>query len=271
MQVTKNVYVHTEFAGANVGYVNTEDGIVMIESPYRPSDAIKWRQEVESKGKIKYLINTEPHDDHTAGDFFFDVPIIAQEKNREYLMSADVNITLQTLALIDPCSEELVKGYKFRLPSITFSKNLNLYSGKHSFILINLPGHTPGETAIYLPEERVVFTGDNVTYRLHGFLHEANPIAWLESLKRIGEMDVDYIVPGHGDVCDKRYLSEQTVFIEGSLETVKEAINKGWTKEEAISKIPRFPSPYPFDEGTEDIAPSFMRPAISRIYDMLSQ
>jgi cyclase len=271
MQLTKNVYVCTEFQGANVGYVTTEEGIVMIESPFKPSDAIKWRKEIESKGTIKYLINTEPHDDHITGDFFFNVPVIAQDKAGEVMVNADVKRMIQTVSVIDPGSEALVKGYEVRTPSITFGEEMSLYLGKHTFKLVHLPGHTLGELSVYIPEERVVFTGDNITYKMQGFLHEIEIPGWLNSLKRIGEFDVDHIVPGHGGVCDKTYLPVQARFIEASIATIKDAIKKGWTRQEAVARINSFPSPYQFDEGTKEIAPMFMQMAINRMYDLLSK
>lgn len=271
MQLTKNVFICTEFPGANVGYVTTDEGIVEIESPECPANAIQWRREIESKGKLRYLINTEPHPDHITGDFFFNVPVIAQEKAREAMLKVDIKMTLQTIARLYPGSENLVKGYKVRIPSITYSEKMDLYLGKHSFQLIHLPGHTCAQTAVYLPEEKVVFTGDNVTYKIQGFLHEIEPTSWLESLKKIGELDVKYIVPGHGDVCGKSYLKEQSDFIEASIKTIKDAIRKGWTREEAIKNIRSFPSPYPFDPNAKEVTPILMGTAINRMYDLFSK
>jgi cyclase len=203
MQLTSNVYVETRFHGANVGYITTNEGVVMVETPYRPTDAVAWRKEIGGKGPLRYLIQTEPHDDHFTGGFFFNAPVVAHEKAREAMLAADINRIKETIAVIDPAGLALIDKYRVNVPAITFSERLTLHLGRHSFHLMHLPGHTAGQIAVFIPEERVVFTGDNVTYRVQGFLHEADPFAWLESLKRIGELDVDYLVPGHGEVCDK--------------------------------------------------------------------
>ena len=270
MQLTKNVFIGTGFPGSNFGYVTTSQGIVEIESPERPADAVKWRKEIEGKGILRYLINTEPHQDHIAGDFFFDVPVISQEKAREAIQKINAKIFIQSLARLYPDNENLLKGYRIRIPSITFSEKMTLHLGNHSFHLINLPGHTLSQTAVYLPEEKVVFTGDNITYKVQGFLHEIEPASWLESLKKIGELDVEYIVPGHGEVCDKSYLKVQSDFIEASVKTIKDAMKRGWSREEAIKNIKSFPSPYSFDSGGQEIAPMLMGMAINRMYDLFS-
>lgn len=77
-----------------------------------------------------------------------------------------------------------------------------------------MPGHTPPQTSVYLPQEGVVFTGDNVFHHCKTFLQEANPWEWLESLRQIEALDVKVIVPGHGEPCDKSYLREQAEIVE---------------------------------------------------------
>ena len=56
---------------------------------------------------------------------------------------------------------------------------------KHTFQLISLPGHTAGQTAVLIPEEKVIFTGDNIVNKKQGYLHNALASAWLESLKKL--------------------------------------------------------------------------------------
>jgi len=271
MQLTANVYVETGYFGANVGYVTTEQGLVMIDTPNKPTDAVAWRREVEGKGHVKYLINTESHKDHYTGNFFFATPVIAHYKTREAILDVDKGQVLERIAEIDPEGLPLVTEYRVNAPSITFSERLTLHLGSHNFHLIHLPGHTAGETGVFVPEERLVFTGDNVFYRVQTFLQEADPFAWLQSLKRIGELEVDYIVPGHGEVCDKSYLREQAEFIQDWLEIVRSAINQGWTKEEAMARISlldRYPMPF---GDPEWMGLEVQKWNVSRLYDLISQ
>ncbi len=53
-QLTKNVFVETELRGSNHGIVTTSDGIVMIDSPHKPSDALRLKAEVERRGRLRY-------------------------------------------------------------------------------------------------------------------------------------------------------------------------------------------------------------------------
>ncbi|MBU2497617.1 MAG: MBL fold metallo-hydrolase, partial [Proteobacteria bacterium] len=125
-----------------------------------------------------------------------------------------------------------------------------------------------GQIGVYIPEERVVFTGDNVFHKVQTFLHYAYPDDWLHSLKRIEELDVDVIVPGHGDICDRGYVKEQAAFIEEWVEAVREAISQGLSKEEAQAGI-SFLDRYPMDIGIEAMGPQVQQMNVGRLYDVL--
>ena len=268
-QLTKNIYFETKWSGANVGCIVTGEGLIMIDTPHCPSDAVVWKKEVESKGTVKYLINTESHDDHFLSDFFFKVPVIAQEKTREAIAAADIERMRDPIAFKDPAGLALIKDYKKNMPAITFSERLTLYFDKLSLHLSHLPGHCAGQTAVLIPEERVVFTGDNVCYKIQGFMHTADPYAWLESLERIAEMDVDYIVPGHGEVCDKSYIPDQVDFVQDCIDKIKKAIKQGWTKEETLARVSF--SRYPLDLGLEKHGKIMLDLSVANTYDIVSK
>jgi len=133
---------------------------------------------------------------------------------------------------------------------------------------MHLPGHTAGQTAVYIPRERAVFTGDNIFFKVQTFIHQGFPEQWIDSLKKIDALDVDVIIPGHGDACDKSYIPEQISFIQEWVETVKAAIRKGLTKEEAQAKI-SFLHRYPMDAGhPEERGAEVQRMNVGRLYDL---
>jgi len=269
-RISDNVYVETKFRGCNPGFVVTSEGIVMIDTPYRPSDAVAWRKEVMKKGEVRYIINTEPHADHTIGNYFFSGTLIGQEGVREALKAVTVNQILERVADIDPGAMPLVSDYQLHLPAITFSTRLTLYLGAHTFELIHLPGHTAAEIGVYLPEERVVFTGDNVFYKVQAFLRESHPMKWLESLARLSQLDVASIVPGHGEVCDKSYLPEMAAFLNEWVDAVRKAIQQGMTKQQAMDAV-SFLDRYPMDIGLEARGREIQRMNVERLYDLLKE
>ena len=122
---------------------------------------------------------------------------------------------------------------------------------------------------VYIPEERAVFVSDCVFYKIKSFLTEAVPDLWLESLKTIEELDVDIIIPGHGqDVCKKEYLKEQANVIKQWAEVVKSAIKQGLREEEAVAKI-SCPDPYPYPGDAPMSEPELNKVIIARLYQVL--
>jgi len=279
--LTANVYVETQWvsgspthpsAGSNSSFVVTSRGIVMIDAPSVPANAIEWRHRIEEKGKLIYLINTGCHSDHTAGNYFFPVPGIAHEGTSQAI-PANLLFTdedqRRKLRKNYPLCADLVNDYHIRLPSITFSDRLSLHIGDHTFELIHLPGHTPGEIGIYLPQERVFFTGDNYANRLQPKLSDCCPLELLDSLRRMLAIDdVEYFVPGHGEVANKQAVREYMAVFQSFVDIIREVINKGMTREEAIDQVHL---PLPDSLVFLHPEPEQLKKDIGHLYDMLSK
>ena len=269
-KISDNVYAETGFRGCNPGFVVTKEGVVMIDTPQVPTDAKDWRDEIAKHGPVRYLINTEPHGDHFTGNFFFEGTVVAHEGTREAILASSTEQLMERLKQMSPESLPLMEGYKYRPPTITLSERLTLYVGEHTFQLIHVPGHTPYQVAVFIPEERVVFTSDNVFYKVQAFLHQAVPYEWLESLKRIGELEADVLVPGHGEICDRSYLPEMGAFIQAWIDAVSEAIGKGMSLEEAQDKVSLLDR-YPMQPGGEAMGEMVQRMNVARLYEILKK
>lgn len=237
-KITKNIYVETGFQGCNVGFVITSKGIVMIDTPMLPADAIKWRDQVAKHGIARYLINTEPHQDHFSGNYFYKCPIVAHEGTRNAILTTtSVDQYKESLKQMSPASLPLVRRFTFRPPDITFTERMTIHLGDHTFQLINLPGHTAYQTAVYIPEEKVVFTSDNISHNVPVWLHQALPYEWLETLQKMDELDAKVLVPGHGSVCDKTYLPEMSSIIQSWINVMTKAIKQGMNEEKIQKNI----------------------------------
>jgi cyclase len=235
-KITDNVYVETGFRGCNTSFVVTEQGVVVIDTPMVPNEAKKWRDEAAGHGPVRYVINTEPHTDHATGNCWFGATVIAHEGTRQALTGAKSEEFENMLKMMAPDSMPLDPAFHYHLPDITFSQGLTFYLGKHTFHLIHLPGHTASETAVFVPEEKVIFTGDNLNLKIPIFI-KSLPYAWLESLKRLGEFKAEKYVPGHGDVSDKSCLKSMSEGVQYFIDAVKAALDKGWTLDETLAKV----------------------------------
>ena len=269
-QIASNVYVETQIRGCNHGFVTTSEGVVMIDSPHKPSDALKLKAEIAKHGELRYIINTEPHGDHWTGNAFFDAPVIAHEGVRDRILNTDLEEHIARVANFGPEEPALLKGYTPNAPVITFKNGMTLHVGDHTFQMTHMPGHTLYQAAVSVKEDGVVFTSDNIFCRVQTWLHEANPDLWLVALESLRNLEEDTFVPGHGPLCDKGYLDEQGSFVMEWKDYVAKAINRGMTRDEAIAELTEMTSRYPMDVGQDGMAPMVMKMNVANLYDYLT-
>ncbi|MGD2059485.1 MAG: MBL fold metallo-hydrolase [Acidimicrobiia bacterium] len=258
--VTPNVFVETGLRGCNPSYVVTGDGVVVVDTPQLPTKAVEMREEAESKGEIRYLINTEHHVDHIFGNYYFKGAGTVVNHRGVYenfmVVTPDLDpfaYAAEAIPSDDPGGEEIFpdRDRYYEDPNkgrIVFDGNLTLRVGDHTFELIHTPGHTPGQLAVYVPEERVVFTGDTIFSECQTWLMTSDVGQWLEALETIRQLDVDHVIPGHGPVTTKAYLDVQRSNLLDWEAGVAAAVAKGWSREETIERVD-FADRYPVDIG----------------------
>jgi cyclase len=259
-KVTSNVFLETGIRGCNPGYVVTSEGVVVVDTPQLPTRAVAMRKEAEDNGDIRYLVNTEHHVDHIFGNYYFKG--VGAVVNHQGLYDNFMVVTpdldpfayaAEAIPTDDPAGEAIFpdRDEYYEDPNkgtIVFTGDLTLRVGDHTFELIHTPGHTPGQLAVHIPEERVVFTGDTIFSECQTWLMTSNVDQWLDALERIRELDVDHILPGHGPVTTKAYLDVQRSNLLDWTAAVAAAVAKGWTRDETIERV-SFAERYPVDIG----------------------
>lgn len=259
-RVTPRVFTTTRLRGCNPSFVATSEGVVVIDTPQLPTRAVAMRREAEGHGPIRYLINTEHHVDHIFGNYFFKGAGTVVEHRGLFdnfmVPTPDLDpyaYALEAIPTDDPEAAGIVPDREtyYADPNkgtVVFTGDLTLRVGDHTFNLLYTPGHTPGQVAVHVPEERVVFTGDTIFCECQTWLMTSNVDQWLESLERIRQLDVDILVPGHGPVTTLRYIETQRSVLLDWKAAVAAAVAKGWTREETIARV-RFDERYPVDVG----------------------
>jgi cyclase len=269
-RISDHVFAEVGTRGANHGYVVTSDGVVLVDTPFKPTDALRLRAALADIGPLRYVVNTEPHVDHWTGNAFFDAPVVAHEGVRGRILGMDVEEHRSRVAGLGPDEPPHAATYRARPPSITFTNELTLHVGDHTFRLVNMPGHTPFQAAVVVEEERVAFTSDNVFCGVQTWLQEADPDAWLRSLDALRALDVDLLVPGHGRVCDKAYLDTQEAFIREWVAYVRDAVDRGLGRDEAMDTLTDLTDRFPMDVEQDGMAPRVMRMNVGNLYDYLT-
>jgi cyclase len=260
-RVTPNVFTNTRLRGCNPSFVTTSDGVVVIDTPQLPTKAVAMRAEAESHGPIRYLINTENHVDHIFGNYWFRGAgeVVNHRALWDIFMDPRAALdpfdyALDAIPSDDPDGARLIPdrdAYYADLPrgTVVFTGDLTLHIGDHTFHCLWTPGHTPGQLAVHVPEERAVFTGDTIFSGVQTWLMTSNVDQWLEALERIRQLDVDHLVPGHGPVVSLDYVKTQRAVLLRWKAAVADAVAKGWSRAETIERV-RFDDEFgPVDVG----------------------
>ena len=188
-------------AGANAGFVIGSDGVLVVDTFENPAAAQELLNQIRQKTNlpIRFVVNTHYHLDHVAGNNIFaaaGATILAQENVRAWERTENKKFFG---AKITPQQTQMVES--LALPSITYENGIQLYLGTRQVIIRSLPGHTGGDSAIFLPDANVVFMGDLFWNHTLPNLIDASTKPWVESLDlAIQHHPGATFVPGHGEV-----------------------------------------------------------------------
>jgi cyclase len=143
--VAKNIYL-LEGSGGNIGVSIGSDGNLIVDDQFAPlAEKIDAALQKLNPGKLKFVLNTHHHGDHTGGNATFgakDATIIAQSNVRKRLASE-------------------ANSRKEALPVITFDISASVYfNGEEIKLLHHGPGHTDGDSIIHFTGANVVHMGD---------------------------------------------------------------------------------------------------------------
>jgi cyclase len=206
-RVTNNTYVFTSslYAQVTAGAVITEEGAVLIDTLMYPDETLQIKQFVEERlGKrIRWIVNTHFHADHTVGTCLFpNAQIISHKLCRQLLDQRG----RESLELARVNSPEL-RNVKVVLPQIIFDTELTLYLGGKTLQLWSTPGHSMDSIVCSVKEDQVLFAGDTlipIPYFIDGDYN-----ALVNTLQELKTHRFENIVQGHGEVilrgevCDK--------------------------------------------------------------------
>jgi len=120
-------------------------------------------------------------------------------------------------------------------PTLTYGDRLTLYHGGREFRFMSMVGDAHGTTVLYLPKEKILLTGDVLSYPIPYFNLPISQQA--KSLRTLAQFDADVIIPGHGPAWhDKDFLNLEADLLESVVSQVVQATQKGMVTVEEMQK-----------------------------------
>jgi cyclase len=218
--------------GSNSGVVIGKDGVIVIDAKQTPESGKAVMAEVArlTPKPMTHVIITHSNLDHVDGlpGFPKGLTIIAQENCRQQMEHPRNNP--QNIDLHD------------YIPTKTVAKKESMTIDGVRFVLLHFaPAHTSGDLIIYLPDQKIAFTGDITVTRLpYPLIHledEGSSAGWIESMKGIVALKADTFVPGHGGTQTKAELQERVMNTAARREKIKELVAQGKSLQEIKKEL----------------------------------
>jgi glyoxylase-like metal-dependent hydrolase (beta-lactamase superfamily II) len=191
---------------ATFGFVVTDAGVVLIDAggSAKGAAAIDALIKQVTDQPVTIVINTGGQDHRWLGNDYFKergARIIASQAAVE---DQRARLEEQLFRLQNLVGVEGLAGTKPVYADETFEEQTRLSVGGTTFELRMVgPAHTPGETLVWLPEERIVFSGDVVyVERMLRVGPHSNSAHWIEAFETLAALEPEVIVPGHGPTTD---------------------------------------------------------------------
>jgi glyoxylase-like metal-dependent hydrolase (beta-lactamase superfamily II) len=236
-KVAPNFYT-LEGQGGTIGVQTGPDGVLMVDAQFAPlSDKIVAAIKQVSDGRIRFLINTHVHGDHTGGNeniAKLGAVIIARENLRMRLIKPAPQANGQPGTPAPAAA----------LPVITFDAPLTIHLNGEDVQVIPVPvAHTDGDSIVYFPNANAIMTGD--FYRSLGYpnIDRANGgtmngmLAGFDLLVKTGRPDTK-IIPGHGVTVDKAAVTAHKAMMMAVRDKVAALIAQNKTQDEVVASKP---------------------------------
>lgn len=211
VQVATNVYaIIGDLAGQtyendglnnNLGFVVSDKGVLVINTgpSQRAAKALHAAIQKTTQQPIKWVVNVNSQNHYWLGNDYFKslgATLIASKEGERVMreMGAQQLEANQTLL------KDKATATKLTYPTDLVTDKRELKLGKTVVQLLHFgPAHTPGDMAVWLPEQKILFAGDIIyTERLLAVIPIGNSANWIEAFDKLAALKPKTIIPGHG-------------------------------------------------------------------------
>jgi len=275
IEVAKGIYLFVSKPYGDVGMdgnsvaILSRDGVLVFDTNATPASSALVLAEIRklTDKPVRYVVNSHWHWDHWYGTetytkAFPDVKVVAHEKTREMMAGPAIEFNrpgiesqlpgyigmLEKRAAADPAVQpaldearfllEQKKNAQLVLPTVTYRDKLPISLGERTIEVLHYDrAVTPGDSFVYLPEEKILITGDLLINPV-SFALSSYPTGWLNTLEKMAALGATVIVPGHGaPLRDKALLRAHIEVMRDLLKAGKDAKARGLDADQAKEEV----------------------------------
>jgi glyoxylase-like metal-dependent hydrolase (beta-lactamase superfamily II) len=274
-ELAEGVYAYTTEGDPNTGVIVGRDSVMVVDAMATPVMAEQFIAKIRTVTDlpIVHLVLTHYHAVRVLGASAYNAPYQIGHENMRELVAERGQQDWESETGRFPRlfrNAESIPGLTW--PNITYANNLTFYLGDREVQLRWLGhGHTKGDTAIFLPKERVLFSGDLVEAGATPYTGDGYIQDWMETLERVRTLGAEALVPGRGDAVRGAKVNEAISSTKEFLTILRDNVAESVRRQETLKQA--------FDRAHAALTPQFgnwpifehcMPFDVSRMYDELN-
>jgi alkyl sulfatase BDS1-like metallo-beta-lactamase superfamily hydrolase len=271
VEVGPGVYTAVGYGGSTLSMIVGDDGVVLIDTGSAPSEAARARDAFRriSALPVRSIVYTHGHQDHTSGSSV----LVDSNAPPEIWANAQFGVELRTLEQSGltinrargtrqfgydlPPEQRINNGigpaaYPARdsppvPPNRFVSERAEIEIAGVALELVSNPGETEDQLYVWLPERKVLFSGDNFyrcmpnLYAIRGTPYR-DVLQWANAIERLLEKDAESLVGGHtrpivGKAAVREALTDYRDAIRFIFDKTIEGMNRGLTPDELADYV----------------------------------
>ncbi|GAB3629095.1 beta-lactamase domain protein [Pandoraea terrae] len=248
-KLSDNAYAFTAEGDPNSGVVIGDDGVMVIDTTATPVMAQALIQEIRKVTDlpIKYVVLTHYHAVRVLGASAYLAEgceqIIASRGTYEMIQErgeADMKSEIERFPRLFDAVES-IPGLTW--PTLVFDNELTLFMGKLEVQIKHIGmGHTKGDTIVWLPKDKTLFSGDLVEFEAAAYTGDAQLEEWPATLEALRAMNAEALVPGRGPALIgparvNEGLDYTKDFVSTLLTSAKAAVAKGLSLKDTMAYV----------------------------------
>ena len=226
----------------NVGFIVGERAVLVVDTGLGPRNgaAVLAVAEKLAGTRALYLVTTHVHPEHDLGAQAFPATTKLIRSQDQIKDIAEFGLQLaKVFASRTPLNAELLRDADFRKADITFDQDYDLDLGGVTAHLTALgANHTAGDTAIWIPADRVLFSGDVAMKAQPAFASPHSSMThWFASLDRLEALKPTLIVPSHGPTGDAGFIAGYRAYMTEVRDRTAAEKKAGKTADQAVEAV----------------------------------
>ena len=211
----------------NLSFIITNDGVLVFNAGdnYLLAKALHHEIKKLTNKPIKYVVLENAQGHATLGSNYW------KEQGAEIIAHVDAEKEMnshghEVLQRMKNGRRDKAQWTEFTLPDKTFEDKLDIEMGGEHFEILHLgPAHSPGDISLWMPQKKLLISGDVAFHqRLMPIFEHTDTAGWIKTWDKVEALKPEIIIPGHGSPTNigevTKYTKDYLVYMRGEVENI---------------------------------------------------